>query len=272
MLSSQQRTALSNAFLAYKSQVGDRTAQFARNYWDDLGTWRDADIARFLDAVVPRVQASRAAVANATAAYLAQVAEIDPTVVVDTSQLRGADVDEVYRRPAVETYTALSAGKSLTDAVEMGATRLVSIIKTDIQLAMQQQSAASTSASVSFKGGFRRTLTGNENCAKCYIASTQRYRRGDLLPIHPGCDCGIEPLAPGENIGQVLDPARLAQTQDWVKGFTGESDTGARFLGGASGGGNPAGEYADLIITRNHGEYGPTLAWRDQAFTGPADI
>jgi hypothetical protein len=36
--------------------------------------------------------------------------------------------------------------------------------------------------------------------------------------------------------------------------------------------GDKLADYTDLIVTRQHGEYGPTLSFRDQSFTRRRDI
>lgn len=260
MLDSQQRAALSRAFLAQKSRTTDRLVELAKVRWENLGSYNDGDAERFIELVSPHVLAGRSNIAALTAVYLARVAEVDPSTPVDTDTVRGKTVDEIYVRPMTTLRTELSRGASFETAFSAATARVASLVSTDMQLSMQQQVAASTEAHSAFEGGFRRTLTGRENCAKCYIASTQRYHRGNLLPIHPGCDCGIEALKPGENIGQVIEPERLQQSHDWVKGFD------SRFENRA------AVNYDDILVTSTHGEYGPTLRWRDQHFTGPADI
>ena len=78
------------------------------------------------------------------------------------------------------------------------------------------------------------------------------------MPIHPGCSCGVEPLDdPGV---QVIDPARLEQTHSDVADFAGSADRTGRHI-----------DYRKITV-RRHGEYGPTLSWRKDAFTGPADL
>ena len=97
---------------------------------------------------------------------------------------------------------------------------------------------------------YRRVLTGRENCALCVVASTQRYYRGDLLPIHPGCDCGVQPLPPGLAVNQVIDEDLLEQVHQITADRLGVSDRGGR---------TP--DYRKLLTVSEHGEYGPTLSW-----------
>jgi hypothetical protein len=107
---------------------------------------------------------------------------------------------------------------------------------------------------------YRRVLRGPHSCAKCIIASTRRYRKSELLPIHPGCDCDVEPVT-DPNAPLVLDEKLLLATHEQVKKFA-----GFKFS-------NPSAKgYQDLLIVHDHGEMGPVLSWRDQKFTGPSKI
>lgn len=196
---------------------------------------------------------------------------------VTGAALRGVPPQEVYQRAGAAVYAALAAGKAFDIAVEAGAKRLGSLLTTDVQLARTR------TAQQQGRGAFfTRVLTGRENCALCAIASTQRYYKGDLLPIHPGCDCGVQQHY-GPDPGQIVDNERLEQVHDAVMREFGESDRGARRLPGnvhktieamRENGTSRSrlADYTDLIVVSAHGEYGPTLRWRHHVFTGAAAI
>lgn len=253
-----QREALIRAEQTARAQVRARLVQYATSLWNGMGSWRDADIDRFVAQIVPRVLAGQRTVAQITDTYLARMTGASPSGVIDVADLRGVAPDEVYRRPATAMYTALGEGSSMTDALKAGALRVADLVSTDLQLANVHQARTSMGAG---SGGFRRTLTGSENCALCLIASTQRYHRRDLMPIHPGCDCGVDALSAGESLSQVIDPTLLEATHEQVAEFAGLADRGGR-----------APDYRQLIVTHEHGEVGPVLAWRGQQFTGPGDL
>jgi hypothetical protein len=184
---------------------------------------------------------------------------IDPANYTTAALRNGATDVEVYRRPFVEVYTALSQNKLVSEAIKMGAERISSIASTDVQLARRNagfQARGRNSRIV----GYARTLTGTENCALCYVASTQRYTRGELLPIHPGCDCGEMPIYGNQDPGQVINEIRLEAVHDAVETRFGITDRGAR---------EP--DFRKIAI-REHGELGPLLTIEDQHFTGPSDI
>lgn len=246
-------------YQAAVAAVRARLLQLSAAAWNGLGSYRDADIDRLVAMLVPRVQAGQIQVATLTAAYVAAIAGSAASGLVDRAAVtggRGVPPEEVYRRPANQVYIALAEGKPFPAAVAAGLTRLVSIVATDLQMAKVRQSDASLR-----KAGthyYRRVLTGGHNCAKCIIASTRRYEVGRLLPIHPGCDCGIAAVKDSA-APLVLDPKLLDATHEQVEAFAGIENANAE-------------GYQDLIVTHEHGEMGPVLAWRGQKFTGPADI
>jgi hypothetical protein len=242
--------------------------------WQVQPGYRDVDVDAFVRRAVPIVKAGQTRTAALTSAYVARMTGEKPVTVdrKDVTAPRGVDPDEVYIRPAVTVRTELSQGSTYTAAVNAGLTRLVSLATTDLQLAKTHQANASMGGS-HFQF-YARVLTGAEDCALCVIASTQRYSRGDLMPIHPGCDCDVEPLPSGD-WQHVINPDLLESTHEQIARFTGSgSDRGARDLGldKETAKGKSISDFTELIVTREHGEYGPTLAWRKDNFTGPSDI
>lgn len=232
-----------------------------------LGSWRDADVKRWVSLIAPRVTAGQVAIANLTDQYLARVLEVDPIGAIDVRDLRGGPTAaEVYGRPAVSMRTALSNGATMTAALQAGANRAADLVATDLQLALTHQSQASMGRhGVQF---FQRVLVGPADCALCMIASTQHYRTGNLMPIHPGCNCDVRPLPTDtarytamDGSDRVIDPEALARTHNMVADLLGQADSGGR---------SP--DYRQLLAIREHGEIGPVLAFRHQHFTGPDAI
>ncbi|MFF1756137.1 hypothetical protein [Streptomyces sp. NPDC058266] len=259
------QNALSDRYDALSTSLRSRVVQFVLDAFDSLGGYRDGDAAVFIEHVLPTVLAAQAQMGQITDAYLsAMIADMlggaaAPTGVALDEALRGVDPAEVYRRPFVTTWTALSKGKAYAQALDEGRTRLLSITETDMQLARTHAARQSMQ-----RGGaryFRRALRGPGNCALCTIASTQRYRVENLMPIHPGCNCKPEPIVGNKDPGQIIDERLLREAHDAVAKAVGQSDAGGR---------TP--DYRQVIITREHGEYGPLLAVRRHEFTGPSDV
>jgi hypothetical protein len=257
----------------------------AGNVFRQLGSWRDDDIARYLNIVGPQIDGLKLQAANLQAAYYQEVAKANgesftPQPVrsqdlTDQTLRNGPSPQEVYRRPFVEVYTALAGNQLLRTAVERGAARASSLAETDIQLASRQAGFKQRQGNNNIVG-YRRVLTGSENCALCAIASTQRYRKIDLKPIHPGCDCGEEPIYGDFDPGQVIDQTGLDSIHEALQQQLGVRDYQARDAGIGKtvqyGDNVRLADFTEIIATREHGEYGPTLVWRDQRFTGPNQI
>ena len=211
-------------------QVARLRVQLAvRRAWRSLDAHRDADIDRFVSLAVPLVLAGERTIAQLTHAYLEQAGATPTSLVtsaVTGTATRGVDPVEVYRRPGVTVWTALSRGATYMDAVNQGLTRATTLALTDLQLARTKtvQQVGVTR--------FKRTLSGLENCELCSLASQNTYYRGDLMPIHAGCDCGIAPVT---------------------------------FL-------SPTEALPEGLAVHEHGELGPVLTREGDHFTGPDDV
>lgn len=268
---------LVDAYQSATVAVRARVIAYVTALWSGSAGFRDADVDRLIAKLVPIVQAGQIQVAQLTDAYIGRQAVLAGVVHnagVDRAAIvgyRGTPAAEVYRRPAVATYTALAGGAAYPDAVKAGLDRLISIAGTDMQQAKNRQSASAIEKS-GF-AGYRRVLTGRENCAFCAIASTQRYHKADLMPIHPGCDCGVKPFK-GDPGVQVIEPELLEQVHGLIDAKLNGTDRSARDLGlgKVSSSGQPLSDFTDLIITNEHGELGPTLGWRSDKFTSKSDI
>ncbi len=253
------------------NQVRQRITNFVTATWIGLGSWRDEDIEAFVARVVPVVAGGQRQIASLTDAYLSeQIGEmfgvstaargIAGDEVTGAAVRNGASPADVYRRPAVETYTALKQGLPLDSAVQRGAQRIGQLVSTDMQLARTHAARAVMGRSPATY--YRRTLSGSENCALCVVASTQRYKVADLMPMHAHCDCGVAPLK-GNSHPHVLDRAQLETVHAAVERITGEP---------ADRSGRGEVDFRQVLVVRTHGEYGPTLTYKGQHFTGPSDL
>lgn len=238
-----------------------------------LGSWRDADVTRFVAQAVPLVGGTQRALAALVAAFTASQAgaalrkPVAPSGISDAEAVdlrAGIGAAEVYARPFATVYHALSQGKSLKQALRLGEVRLSEIAEMDLQ---QTYARASRAAMRALPAGaqakfWRRELSGLENCGLCVLASTQRYTVEDLNPIHGNCDCLVKPIF-GRDPGQVIAPELLEQVHTAVEQLTGTSDRGGR-----------APDYRDLLVqmTPEHGELGPLLVRPRDRFTAQADL
>lgn len=228
--------------------------------WQALPDVYDTTIDEFVDFAVPLVRAGQEETAALTRAYVEMMASeagmtASPTVtaageMMAVTDLRGIPAEEVYRRPALQVYTDLSQGTAYDEAKRRAAERLIKLAATDLQMT-KVRVAQQAGADAGFKL-WRRVLKGKDNCALCMLASTQPYSIKDLAPIHPGCDCDV---APWTGTGPYVDEDLLEQVHDAVIASGRKFDRSAK-------------DYHNLVLTREHGEYGPTLTFKEDRFTG----
>lgn len=232
--------------------------------WYGLADYSGKAVDEWLDTVLPMINAAEETSSSATATYLElqmELAGIDdfravPDFALTTGKiLRGVDPSEVYSRPMEEVWTQLSHGVSFDEAVNRGANRLRQLVETDVQLSHTHTSRTLLSDRKDVVG-FRRVPTGDYTCALCLIASTQRYRKFDLMPIHPGCDCRVAPIISDQPVDQVVDPDLLEDIHRRVEEMFGFSDRSGRKV-----------DFRKLVVVHNHGEYGPTLSKAGDRFT-----
>ncbi len=223
---------------------------------------------------MPTVLAGQRHAVSLTDAYVAMMAAgqsgkpVRPLGLPSPYRRKDTTPQDVYARPAAQARYDISQGIDVEAAIEGGLTRALSLAMTDMQLA---KTYAAQDAMSGYDGitGYERVPGGGKTCALCLVASTQRYHTGDLMPIHPGCACDVEPLF-GEN-PRVIHPELLQDVQDTLaERFPDDSIIMQRDITpGSAGNGRLA---QNVLITHQHGELGPVLGIRGQHFTGPNDI
>jgi hypothetical protein len=189
-------------FTQLRRLISTRLSDYLVGVFRALGSWRDPDADRFIAIAVPLVQGSQQTLAQLVSLYIADQASRATGAAVAVplipasaiSGLRGVDSSVVYRRPFVTAWTRLSKGDDLPTAVERGARRLHQVVEGDMQ---QTHSSAARAAMQALPGkptGWRRVLVGEESCELCVAASTRTYGVEHLNPLHPECDCRVEPV------------------------------------------------------------------------------
>lgn len=241
--------------------------------WGAYGGLDDASADRFVAAVVPVVEGAQGATAALVAGYMAVLsrvaigeAEVIPVRPADvtTEALRGVPAAEVYRRPIITARTAISEGKSFVEAVAAGQDRLEQIADTDIAMAQRQATLQVVGANDRMTG-YRRVLTGR-SCAFCATASTQRYHRRQLAPLHVRCDCGVAPIFGDADPGAVINRKLLKDIKVAAKqGGKGDYWTSRHFAVDADG----SIKFPEVKV-HQHGELGPVLSAADHKFAGPS--
>lgn len=296
------------AFQQQQAQLRAQLAAALAAVWVGVAAasaFNPAAAARFVNAVLPTSLGAQRAMVALTVAHLNRLV-LPPTPIVVApatvtgAVLRGRDPVDYYERPFREIKWRLSQGKTLGQALDAGRRRAESIAQTDLQLAhthtarsyiaeaqervaRQRQQWSDlppqfrnavprpTSGPNGTVVGWRRVLSNNPNhCALCILATTQRYRKPDLLPIHPGCGCTVAPLFDTDERSdtRVLDPSLAQEIHNVIR-----RDLGSEYVsagGGVTGEKYAAGgverRYRDIVIVREHGELGPVLGVRGHHF------
>lgn len=234
--------------------------------WDRYGGVNAAALDEFAPAAVEAVAAMQDVTVTVIDAYLGQTVELlDPATPsdplageIDVSSLRGGTEPlAVYARPVITARTALAAGKTWAQAMAEARARAVSAAETDVMLA--QRATMDAWVEAERVAGYRRVLTGR-SCMYCATASTQRYRRGELMPLHSHCDCGVAPILGSHDPGHVVNRRLLRQLKQaggssyWKSsGYVAEHADGGFVV-------DVAGKHQQLeVAVHQHGELGPVL-------------
>lgn len=174
--------------------------------------------------------------------------------------------------------------KPLTAAVGDGERRTRSLALTDIELAVTHTARERLRDEPQYRF-FRRVLTGAESCGLCIVASTQRYRKQDLLPIHPNCDCVVAPILGDEDPGRVINSTRITdeesptgETRSGVPVYSAEDLLDADLMTddvhaairetfGEMAFDARQIDYRKILLVKQHGELGPVLTVAGHKFT-----
>jgi hypothetical protein len=248
------------AVTAQQAATRASIAGYLNLLWSRLTSWRGPDAAQFAGTVAPIITGGQQRMAALTAAHLEQMVRanggtpgrLDLSGLTD-ADLRGVPAAEVYQRPFRQIWTDLSQGKPLDEAVTSAGHRLQSLAATDLQLAKTHTAQRILSGSTKVTG-YQRVLGPDEHhCALCLLTSSRVYRKAELMPIHPGCQCTPVPVFAGDPPPSV-DPEAVHEAV--------RATLGDRYVN-ASGRG-----YRDLVVVHTHSELGPVLGVRGQHFEG----
>lgn len=265
MVNERKILAALDAHTASRAAIEKKVLGIVTRLVSGFDGWYDAPkIGAWTAQIVKAVEAAQTSTATMTDSYLSQVASeiigksVLPVGAVDPSGLRaGVTHQGVYGRLADQWRYQESLGTS-ADLIAQGvASRAVSMVKTDLQLASTHQTRRFTTR----RGitGYRRVIRPELSkeravCGLCIAASDQLYGSGDLMPVHDNCHCAVMPVKNG------VDPGRAVNREDLDRIY-------------AEAGSNYADPLIDTkFVVHEHGEIGPVLAREGDAFRGPSDV
>ena len=300
-LTPQQRR-LVQAHRRSLTELRNVTSNRVRALFDRLDSYRDADVAPFVESVIPVVQRSQEGAARLRAAMVARAVGA-PTPTLDLERVTGAAVrngtppEVVYTRPFRQLWQDLGDRVPFSEAKDRAAQRAGDLASMDVMLA-SRQSAVESGEAITYNRSTRanvrywqRVAEGNA-CQFCLLASTQRYKMEDLMPLHDHCTCDVLPLDSGAD--QVIDPDLLYRLRAESVSVTREN--GETYIYGEKATPNydweskvspdvkaavdaqaqadpPAADApAPAVAIKEHGELGPVLVNPDHKFTGPYDL
>jgi hypothetical protein len=253
---------------AYRNAVRDvnhRVVQYVQQAYrsDPRFLTSQGHVDRLTAMMAPMVQAGQVQVADLTNAHLSTLFGVKHPPAPNLSEFarEGVTATTELARPFWTAIKAAQAGKDFDAAMAAGEARLTKMVQTDLQMAKVRQARDVLKA-----GGIQRyaRVTGGTACWLCEIAATQVYYTEDLLPIHPSCNCSVQPIPDGgeAEIRDGFTPDEIFQhATDQVKLMAGLVENEA-----------PLEDYQKLVEVRDHGEIGPMLTWKHQNFTGPGDL
>lgn len=293
-----EAAALRYAYQQATQAIRAHVEGFVTAVWRSLGFYSDAQLPQFLELILPFIAGAQQQMATLTAAHLAhqqsavlgvpfQPVALDPKLVSGAAVRNGTRPADVYSRPFHLVWRQLAElphePGSIDKAVKAGEDRAVQTALTDVQLA-KTHASQQTLAHDGHVVGYRRVLEGAYSCGLCIVAATVRYRKGELLPVHPACDCSVDPLYGTEDPGKYVDPmardengrlhviGELGDVHQAIKDRFGRSSSAGKAIPGAKDGKGRPVQYRDALIVHHHGELGPVLGVRGAGWTGPSDL
>lgn len=234
-------SAVAEAHIEAQARLRALTVQVVAKAWDRLPNYDEESVAPFLALVVPLVLSAQRQSAALTNAFLARALRRSP-VGVDVNRLVGAAIrngaapEVVYRRPFVQTWTALKDHTPWEQAVSAGRERATGAAAMDVQNTMRHTLRLVGDADPLILG-YQRVPDGDA-CPFCILIAGRRYRTDQLLEVHPRCGCSVD----------VITEANRGD-------FTGNRENDLAIPKG--------------VAFHEHGELGPLVGSSDHSFTGP---
>lgn len=188
-------SALTSAHIEGERRLREIVRATLQRQWRSLPAYNEADVEEWLRLCLPVIRSATRQSVTFTGAYLSRfLGELPRPINVEEilrNLRQGVTDEEVYRRPFVTVWTALSEGRSVEEAIQAGESRALSMAATDVQLAMRDtlQPIGAESGIV----GYQR-VADPDCCDFCAEVDGAFLRSDDPMPLHNGCGCSVEPV------------------------------------------------------------------------------
>lgn len=191
--------------------IRTQTARAVTTEWDKLPDHHKTVAEPFAAKILPIVTAGQLLAANTTNSYIARQASVTPIRIqpeqVTGRAARNIDPLEEYQRPFGATWGALGEGQDLTDAIEVGRTRLGLLVVTDVWLAMRAATDLIDQANQRITGWVR--VADASACDLCSAADGMPMNQAADLAGHPGCGCTSEAQITDSPPTEAADPEAI---------------------------------------------------------------
>lgn len=225
--------------------------------------YEDQQVADLGARIAGQIQSVQRASASTTDAFATRVTSqakgtvVKPVGAVAVSHLRAkTSLPDVYARLGPAYRYAISKGKKPDQALRLVTDRGVAMAETDVQLAQraQWQKFMQGHNITGYRRVIHPELAKGGTCGLCIASATRLYHVDTLLPIHGGCHCGVLPIINGIDVGLSL------HKDDMKRLYAEAGSTSADDL------------RRTQWVIHHHGELGPILGHKDDAWRGPAEV
>ncbi len=209
-------TAAAEAHIVAQERLRALVVRGVQAAWDDLPNYDEESVAPFLAVVAPFVLAAQAQAVALTNAFLSLSLGRPPVgldvslligpairkatpAVIEASQVgpfplaadaEGVPPEVTYRRPFVQTWSALADHTPWVDAVAAGRKRAGGMAAMDVQNAMRH-TLRLVGEQDNLILGYRR-VPDADACDFCKLIAGRRYLTADLMEVHENCGCGVD--------------------------------------------------------------------------------
>ena len=113
--------------------------------------------------------------------------------------IRAGDITEAWRVPMYSLWKALGDGEmSQDEIVSWGADLVETQSLTDLSFSQREAMNQIVGNDDNRFVGYYRVPSPGSSCDFCVLISTALYHSEDLMPVHPGCTCSVEPAGPDD--------------------------------------------------------------------------
>ena len=168
--------------------------------YEQMPTWSDPDSlavpAAKWSTLAQEIQAQL--LQAASSAKAGQPVALDIASVIGDA-IRNGDITESWRSPMYSLWSGLAEGSmSQDELISWGSDLVETQAITDLSYSQREAVSAITNDERNPFIGYWRVPSPGSSCEFCVTIADRLYHTEDLMPVHPGCACSVEPALPGD--------------------------------------------------------------------------